>query len=202
MEISLHEKIIKDLKKIGFRGQILYQFYCEPLTDIRLESHILFARKCLPANHIAVYTNGDLLTRKRMDSLFAAGLSKIYVTLHEKKNTEGFRKMYSALTSRQKSRIEIRELDADSLLATRGGLVTVRNRETRSFCGYPSNTLSIDAYGNVVLCCEDYLGKHKFGNLKNRGLRQIWDDEGFRKIRDDTKKGKFILPICKHCTEN
>lgn len=200
MESSLHNKIIEELSAMGFKGSLLYQFFSEPLMDKKLEKHLNYARKKLNGSSIEIYSNGDLLTKKRLNSLIKAGASIIKVTLHENKNTKAFLGTYSKLSSFEKSKIAIRELNDSMLLSTRGGIASVKNKEIKKKCGYPSNSLTIDAYGNVVLCCEDYLSSVKFGNAAKNTITEIWNNHEFRKIREDTLKGRFSLAICRNCT--
>ncbi len=201
MEEGLHNKILEGITRMNFSGQLTYQFYSEPLLDSRLEEFIASARKKLPKNEISIYTNGDLLTERRVDSLINSGISRIYVTLHEKKNLSGFLRMYKNLGKKERKVIAVRELNEDSVLLPRGGLVEVKNKEVKKYCGYPSNSLTIDVSGKIVLCCEDYFGKYSFGDVNKSTIRQIWDNERFRRIRVDSFNGKFTLPICSNCTQ-
>jgi GTP 3',8-cyclase len=199
MAKETYSKVIDELGMIGFKGQLGYHFFGEPLLDRRLEDFTAYARKRLPSCHIMVYTNGDLLTMKRIDSLLSHGVSKIYVTLHENKNIDNFLGLYGKVGKAKKSKIVVRHLDENSLLASRGGLIKAASREVRSTCGYPSNSVTIDFHGNVVLCCEDYFSRYRWGNVNQQTLMEIWNKSAYRKVRADTLNGNFALPICANC---
>ncbi|PIN76490.1 hypothetical protein COV17_02320 [Candidatus Woesearchaeota archaeon CG10_big_fil_rev_8_21_14_0_10_36_11] len=84
----------------------------------------------------------------------------------------------------------------------REGLVDVQGKQlSMTHCIPESHTLTIDVEGNVVLCSNDYLGRHKFGNVTAKGLMDIWNDKDFKRIRWHKKRGRFDLDICKACIE-
>ena len=67
-------------------------------------------------------------------------------------------------------------------------------------CKYLWNTIVIGTEGNIFLCCLDYEGQYNFGNIKNRGILEIFYSPKFEKIRKlhlfgDLKKMK----ICRYC---
>ncbi len=200
MEMELFKKVIDELKSIGYKGDIVHHFYAEPLLDKRLEKFLEYEKNKLPNSKVRIYTNGDFLTKKRFKSLVSAGVDSFYVTLHMEKENPGFMKFYNSLSNKNQSKIILRRLYPESLLSSRGGLVEVKHKEIKKFCGFPSHNVVIDVHGNFVLCCEDYFGKNKWGNVKEESIMEIWNKKRFRKLRRDTMKGKFELDICKHCT--
>lgn len=52
---------------------------------------------------------------------------------------------------------------------------------------------------DVVLCCLDYEGKTKLGNLKNSSLQEILDDEPYQKAMNQMFQGKPYFKICECC---
>ena len=61
--------------------------------------------------------------------------------------------------------------------------------------------MTINYKGDIILCCNDYFGKYKFGNVANEKLIDIWNKKGYKKIRQNNMDGKFSLDICKNCKE-
>ncbi len=59
--------------------------------------------------------------------------------------------------------------------------------------------LGILANLDVVLCCLDYEGKTKLGNLKNSSLQEILDDEPYQKAMNQMLQGKPYFKICECC---
>ena len=200
MSKKLFQKIIAQLVDMKFKGDIHHHFFAEPLLDKRLEDFVAYEKSRLPYCPVTIYTNGDLLTKKRFQSLKKSGVDYFFITLHYENPNKNFTRFYRSLDKKSKKRIVIRKLSPASLLVTRGGLVKVKNKEIKKFCGFPSNNLVIDTHGNVALCCEDYFAKYKWGNVKKETIINIWNKTAFKKLRNQTMKGDFSLPLCEHCT--
>lgn len=64
-------------------------------------------------------------------------------------------------------------------------------------CPEIGNTV-ITVDGDVVICCFDVHGKHKFGNCIEEALDVLWDSPRYRKFREEIMN-KRALPVCKTC---
>ena len=82
MKKEIFEKIIYELKEIDYNGMVSYSFYNEPLLDEGLEEKIAFVKKHLPRCMQLVSTNGDYLTKDRMQSLINAGLDDMVISVY------------------------------------------------------------------------------------------------------------------------
>jgi MoaA/NifB/PqqE/SkfB family radical SAM enzyme len=82
MSESLYHKIIDETQMIPLITTIHMMGMNEPLLDRRLEEFIRYAKDKRPDIKIGIYTNGLLLTPDRHDSLRAAGLDEIVVSLN------------------------------------------------------------------------------------------------------------------------
>ena len=91
------------------------------------------------------------------------------------------------------------EINNNSWLSNRGGLVKIKNVSKNIHCQDSTNPLVINYKGDVLLCCNDYLGRVKFGNVTEHSLLEIWDRESFKKVRKEIKNKIFKLDICKEC---
>jgi len=69
-------------------------------------------------------------------------------------------------------------------------------------CYYPWHSLSILVDGTVVPCCRDVNGAINLGNLNNKSLIEIWNDEPIRKLRNKFLRGDYNNPLCKNCQEH
>ncbi len=64
------------------------------------------------------------------------------------------------------------------------------------------NSITVIADGGVVLCCIDYDGKIRFGDLNNQTLTQVWESEPYRHIRRlHLDGGGADIPMCRDCKE-
>lgn len=77
------ERILTDLKSIEFEKSICLNVFNEPTSDREtLLTALEQIREALPKAEIYFSTNGDYLTREYLDALFAAGLSRLTVSIH------------------------------------------------------------------------------------------------------------------------
>jgi radical SAM protein with 4Fe4S-binding SPASM domain len=68
-------------------------------------------------------------------------------------------------------------------------------------CYYLWHSVVILQDGGVVLCCKDFDGLVKVGDLKKQTLDEIWNSEKMTKLREQQIKGNFNNPLCKNCQE-
>ncbi|MFC1685670.1 radical SAM/SPASM domain-containing protein [Nanoarchaeota archaeon] len=60
-------------------------------------------------------------------------------------------------------------------------------------------SVSVDAEGNVIMCCQDYESRVKFGNVLKQPIKEIMNSPKFEKIRELHKKGNYSMPVCNTC---
>jgi radical SAM protein with 4Fe4S-binding SPASM domain len=69
-------------------------------------------------------------------------------------------------------------------------------------CPWLFERLNVDSHGDVTICGEDIAFKHKFANLKDRTLEEIWtgpEMESLRKLHL-TRRGD-VHPACRVCPD-
>ncbi|MFW6231076.1 MAG: radical SAM/SPASM domain-containing protein, partial [Nanoarchaeota archaeon] len=180
MDVQTFRKIVDDLTDIGFEGTVFFSGYTEPLRHPELLRMIQYARRRLKKSKIAIYTNGDYLTKELFQSLRRYSVI-LQVTQHEPVD-EAHYSFLQNLGHGYKSFFLRRAISGEHL-STRGGLVNIDNPEKKSFCAIPSVQLSVDVDGNVVLCCDDYFSTHTYGNVHVEALYTIWRKKEFKKVR-------------------
>ncbi len=199
MEEALFNKIVADLKGIGYRGAFFFCFYSEPLLDKRLPGFLRHVRRELPRATIEIYTNGDLLTFEGFAALVDGGADFIKISQHDPAPSEGFAAMLAAVrASRYARNLVIFERSEEFDLSNRGGLVDVKIPRTATFCSY--KRLTIDVEGNVVLCCTDYFSKHRFGNAATENIMDIWNRKDYLDVRRHYWAGLWPYEICRICS--
>lgn len=73
-------------------------------------------------------------------------------------------------------------------------------RRISSICDYPWRTMVILHDGRVTACCMDYNGTLYMGNVTNNTIRQIWNNQTYKKIREDFKKLNYKeYQVCRNC---
>ena len=81
----------------------------------------------------------------------------------------------------------------------RGGLIEAQNPRKLTHCVDESYSANVDVEGNVILCANDYVGDHRYGNVNEKGIVSIWYGKEFKDLRSRKKRGHFDLDICKKC---
>lgn len=216
MDEKLFSKIIDELSELKFSGQIRFSFYGEPLLDERLEAFVKYVRDKLPKVDIFVFTNGDFFTLDLYKRLSKNGVDFFIMTQHDeimsltmKELLKNLHKVpYSKKDFYHESAYRLDGYDTTILhksiksmkLCNRGGLLKSINpkKSINLKCLLPTNGVVINHAGNVILCCNDYLGSVKFGNLNKESLLGIWQKENYTKIRKELRK-TLRLEICKKC---
>lgn len=181
MDWEIFERITDELARNGFAGFFAFHNYNEPLANPRLDDEIARVRAVLPDAKPAVYTNGDLLKRDRLERLVDAGVKYVRITryphrAHVAPTFTALRKYlrlakitdmfpWEFVTVRQG--LAARHRDALSGLTVevirpsvanyndRGGTALVLHIDSRRTlpCQMTSTSLSIDFRGNVKMCC-------------------------------------------------
>lgn len=203
MSERLFERLVEQLADLNFSGRLSPHFYGEPLLDERLEQWVALVRRKLPLVKVVIFSNGDYLDLPRYHSLVAAGVDGFLITQHSEKELKGVTRIQEQRrrVGSQGVLFEFRKFDAGTELSNRGGLVDHDTVETKVDCRMPSENVTIDHAGNVILCCNDYFGSVKFGNIAERHLRDIWREPEYVRIRRELKRGRFELELCQRCAQ-
>jgi MoaA/NifB/PqqE/SkfB family radical SAM enzyme len=200
MRDEVFQKIVEQLASVGFRGRFAYHHYNEPLLNRNLERLVAIAKQHLPNARHVIYTSGDHLTSSRHDTLVAAGIDAFVVTDHGGRQLSlPVQRASGLLGPLRRTRVRLRKFGANTSLFTRGGLVDVANPRRLRFCVYPAYELVIGVQGDVILCCNDYLGEHTFGNVLEQSLVGIWFSAPMVGVRERLRRGQFDRPICQAC---
>jgi radical SAM protein with 4Fe4S-binding SPASM domain len=81
---------------------------------------------------------------------------------------------------------------------TPGGSANISSALTP--CGAPFSEVSILWNGDVALCCYDYDGFNIIGNILEKPLSEIWQDNKVKEIRGLFETGQTRkLPLCANC---
>lgn len=62
-------------------------------------------------------------------------------------------------------------------------------------CSKPYNSLTIQWNGDMVICCRDYDGVTKMGNVNDTTIAEVWNSEEYATLRKTFKTSEF----CKRC---
>jgi radical SAM protein with 4Fe4S-binding SPASM domain len=198
---ELYERLMRELQALSFDGRISYDFYNEPLLHSDFEGIVATTRRHLPQASIVVYTNGTKLDQKRLERLFAAGVTQFVVTQHETDAGYAFDEVYRELGAEEKQRVLYRT-HRELKLTNRGGMLKHLGKEglVLAPCHIPSMVVTVTVSGNVLPCFEDYEENLVMGNLREQSLMQIWNSDKYAAFRKDLRRGqRHAHAPCKDC---
>lgn len=181
------------LEEIDFDGRISFHFYNEPLIHKGLECVVRRILQAVPKCRPVLFTNGDLLTQQRYDSLVDAGMQMIVITSHSGKSHPPRPK-------------QVVQFSDDLVLTNRGGKMAELPKATEldisQRCFAPTEMLIVTITGDVVLCYEDAYRSHVMGNICDQSIAEIWNSDDYSRIRGELEIGnrKGACEMCTNCT--
>jgi len=66
-------------------------------------------------------------------------------------------------------------------------------------CKRITQHLSVKSNGDLVLCCRDWFNVYLMGNLKDKGILDVFNGEKFNEVRNSMAKGVNYPSICNYC---
>lgn len=188
MSDALFDRVLAELERIGFRGNLSYHLFNEPLLRRDLETFVAKVANCLPEVFQLLFTNGDLLSEKRYLSLKMAGIDHFIVTRH------GF----EPIPERPDQTVQF---PSDLVLINRGGFLGAQKEPLSMPCYAPSDMLIVTVDGDVLLCCDDAERRHVMGNIGSQDLEEIWFSPHFVRLRRLLQEGNRwkASDICRQC---
>lgn len=216
LSFDLFKKIIEELAFIEYCGRISFSGFCEPLLTKDLENYIAYGKNICPKMTIEISSNGDVLTRKRLKSLFKAGLDNIRISLYDgTKQEEVFKKMKDTLNLNNEQFI-VRRRDSTEhnyslTISNRAGAISLINEKVRieplkvplkQPCYYPFYKIMVDYNGEVMICSNDWLKKLIIGNLNNHTVYEVWNSDKFNTVRENLINNNRGFSPCNLCDVN
>jgi GTP 3',8-cyclase len=188
MNEALFDRIVSELERINFRGNLSYHLFNEPLLRRDLETLVATVAARLPDVFQILFTNGDLLLDKRYASLKNAGIDHFIVTRHG----------YELMPERPDQTVQF---PTDLVLVNRGGLLGIPEETLPLPCYAPTDMLIITVDGDVLLCCDDAERNHVMGNISFQSLEEIWFSPRFVHLRGLLQEGnrREASEICRRC---
>jgi 8-amino-3,8-dideoxy-alpha-D-manno-octulosonate transaminase len=208
MKESTFYNIVDSLKEYNnnYTGEIYPHFYGEPLLDTRLESFVMYVKKQHPLSIVKIYTNGELLSIERYYTLKEAGVDQFVISQHTDKPSNNILKLYNYTIEKsiKVDDIVYNETYKQKIFFNRGGLVdtephTANRLSQMVHCTGVHNQMTFDYKGNAVLCCQDYLSNHTYGNIDKQSISEIWNNSVYMRTRNLILFGFLPLKICRTC---
>jgi radical SAM protein with 4Fe4S-binding SPASM domain len=199
------ERIVKNLRDLNYRGRISWFWINEPLMDSRMVEIIKYTRRECPEAFISIVTNGDLLTDAVYKALRQAGLDALGISVYDNPAAA------HADEIEQDGHLVVMDMRHVRVprLENRGGNIKRHARlfaasqplQQNKSCARPFNMLTVNANGQVVLCCADLYSDVVMGDVAKDRLETIWNNGSFETYRTQlSERGRAGLPLCSDCS--
>ena len=198
LPIDIIKGILRELGDMNYQGIFSPHFYNEPLLDPRLFDILDFARKTLAKAKIILFTNFTLMTTDYYRRLFPL-VDKFLVTDDESIIREAIDRVSKELDIHELKKIKRRRLFNSGPSSNRAGSVPSRSNNLKKLekCPFSRYYMTIDAYGDVHLCCNDYFSRAVFGNVKDQNFLDIWFSKDYTLAREAAYNVSH--PLCEEC---
>lgn len=207
MPEELVHKVLYELAEIKYSGLISFHFYNEVFTDKRIFS---FFEKCkeLGLNNY-IFTNGDFLTKEIVDRLKTYNIKELALSIYDWKTEDDFQekcKTFSEDFNLDDQSWEYYVIKGGDNFGNRAGYVSHKEEKLTlpltAGCSKIEKKIDVRYDGSVVMCCQDYYGIHKIGDIRNENIIDIWYGEIRRKQISDLRKGlRKCYELCSKCSD-
>lgn len=214
MSIETVGNFARKCKEEKYTGDIHISGFGEPFLHKKIFDIVKTLKMHLPNNRVTITNNGDCLNKMNLKEIYECGLDFMIISCYDgPESKEKFDLLFQESNIPQSS-YEIRKLwsnpnediktfvEKNKFNNRSGAVSSIREEKTYSGqCYLPFYKLVIDWNGDALLCCNDWLRRHKgFGNVNEQSLREIWFGEEFTKVRKSLATGdRANNPACKHC---
>lgn len=82
MSDKVFEKVIEELEQINYSQEICLSFFNEPLISDKLTERVSIIKNRLPNSFVYAFSNGDFLTREKLDVLADSGLDYLFIDIY------------------------------------------------------------------------------------------------------------------------
>ena len=205
MQLSLIDKLCRELKEINFKGSVVLCGYGEPMLHKDVN---IISKKLSEVSFVEIVTNGDTLSPKKIRELYANNVNKLLISMYDGKHQiEEFNKMiiesgvpddFVILRDRWYDATK----DYGLKLTNRTGTISIGDQEEVgkfTKCFYPSYQFLIDWNGDIFLCPQDWQRRVTMGNMMQEHIFEIWDGKIMNKYRKNLINGKRSDNPCTMC---
>lgn len=187
----LYTKLANDLKEIGYKGLVMFSGYGEPMLHKDLPEIV----KEFSFTYVDMNTNGDLLTRGKLEALIDAGINHVLISVYDKEKEELFKEMVKGFEG--KTTLRPRYGNMEGFFANRAGACYEKHID--KICYYPYYFAMVDSNGDVFPCCHEWHRKLKMGNLYQSKFWEIWTSGYYARVRKIINEGKRDIFPCRIC---
>jgi MoaA/NifB/PqqE/SkfB family radical SAM enzyme len=231
ISFDLFVKIIDDLKKINYSGQLALHNYNEPLLDPNLYKYLGIIKTKLPKAKVVIFTNGDHLEKSVLKKLEKNGVFSLRISLHDAIGKDNYKEvLFNNLKKIGKEDYKLKDVSDvfgrkykikspgmqiiyyipdPKMMTSRGGIIKNLGKSNKNiFCFLPFASTAVDYRGNMKICCEVYPENnlHKkiglIGNLKEKSFSDLWFSNKYNLLRKSFLSNNIKNKLCLECLKN
>tara|TARA_R100001440_G_scaffold10266_1_gene18747 strand:+ start:8160 stop:9200 length:1041 start_codon:yes stop_codon:yes gene_type:complete len=221
-------RVLTNIKNSSWNPRFEFAMHGEPTMHPEYCVFIQTTRQYFPKASIMMTSNGGGLlgnVSNKVNDLMDAGLNILFLDNYEririvdkiKANYNGPHKVVEYPQNpegnphkRRKPKEKLIVVGADLTIATSGTHAQVSNHAGSAFplnykqqdkrCAKPFRELSVRWDGNVALCCNDWTGIYKCGNIHDyNGMDELWNNDAFYSARVKLYHGQRNFGACNGC---
>ncbi len=228
LSVHAADKIAGMIGEEGWNPRIEFAMHGEPSFNPYRVQIIERFRYCLPDGHIMMTSNGGALlsgdVTENIDSMMEAGLNVLALDDYESVNIvdklmeryDGDADIWNYPLDKEANPHRRRRASTHDLvivedisIADEGVHASLNNH---AGCGAPKNSnaqgkrcakvfreLSIRWNGDVAICCNDWRGEYKVGNVLETPIWTLWQSEEFAAARRKLYHGQRDFGPCAGC---
>lgn len=229
MPVDTARRVAQQMREYGWNSRIEFAMHGEPSLNVELPAIVAAIREHLPTANLMLITNGiPLMERGWVDTvtaLYDAGLSAIAlddypphrVSVEARAHPIRGVEMYEYPADPRGNPHRRRARNARPLLsimesidkASEGNHKTINNgtgcagppipEPLAKRCTRPFREFQVRWDGNIALCCNDWRGEYKIGNVLESDVEELWQSAPFRSARRLLYAADRDFGVCRGC---
>jgi radical SAM protein with 4Fe4S-binding SPASM domain len=203
ISLDNYNKIMSDLRRGRYNGNILYSAFGEPLLHPKLSELIKSTKKHCPDCHLEIITNGDFVTNNNIMDLFNNGLDTLLFSLYDGEHQIEQFNILKKDNKLDDNQMRYRKRYGNEIiLSNRAGLLPSIEKVTEpknTPCFYPFYQVTVDVDGSVLFCPHNWKKTPIMGNAIKDNIIDIWNNQMFKELRMKLIDNNRNFKPCKEC---
>ena len=207
MEDELFYSIIDQLAEWGYKGHLTMYGNNEPWLDTRIVEFHKYAREKLPEAFIFVSTNGLLLDVPKVKEIIPY-VNQLIINNYclDMKLHRNIQVIYKYMLDHPQ---EFKDVDVliqmrylKEVLTNRAGSAPNKQateKVVKETCLMPYTDMWIMPNGKLGICCCDNFEVTDLADLHETPLKEGWNSDRYKVLREAIRTGRQNYPFCKHC---
>jgi radical SAM protein with 4Fe4S-binding SPASM domain len=207
LSLKVIENVLEELAEYGFAGAFYPFVYSEPLIDPRFFKIVEMSKEIIPLADVWIYSNGFMVDDNMLEDLVEVGVDRINFSVYSEEEGIYIHEMIKRYKRHHKdSDVVLKAYCRYPFCQNMNDKIYWSEKEainsTRS-CPSPLRYLTINSYGEVVICCHDWQRKHVFGNVNKQPLKEILQSEEVIETFEALTRGeRFKFDLCSRCDKH